>query len=188
MLEKIFSYIFGRYAKRHVNHIDCEQKFVNYADANTILILFESDYIEKNIEIRNIIKSMNADGKRVMAWGYLDKKQVSTPILPDFRILNNQDLDLFRKPKETFVVELKMQKFDLLIDLTTHEIIPLQYLALLSNATLKTGLKKNKVRIYDFMIEIDKKQSEIDDTDLEINAAYIYNQIIFYLKSIQTKD
>ncbi len=188
MLENLISYIFSRYAKRYINHTDCEQKFVNYTNAKTILLLFESDFNEKNIEIRKIIKTMNEEGKKVMAWGFLDKKQVSTPILPDFRILNNQNLDLFRKPKVEFLQELEELKFDLLLDLTVKEIIPLQYLALQSNATLKAGLKKNKAPIYDFMIEIGKSQHEDIATEPELNASYIYNQIIFYLKSIQTKD
>ncbi len=188
MLEKIIRYIFGRHAKRHVNHTDCEQKFVNYRDAKSILLLFESDFVEKNIEIRNIIKTMNADGKKVMAWGFLNKKQVNTAILPDFRILNNQNIDLLHKPKDSFIQELEEQKFDLLIDLSVNEIVPLQYIALYSNATLKAGLRKNKAPIYDFMIEIGKNQYENTTIENEINASYIYNQIIFYLKSIQTRD
>ncbi len=188
MLEKLISYIFGKRAKRHINHTDCEQRFVNYGDAKTILLLFESDFIEKNTEIRNIIKTMNAEGKKVMAWGYLNKKKVNTPTLPDFRILNNQNLDSFRKPKPEFLQELGEQKFDLLIDLTINELIPLQYIALHSNVTLKTGIKKNKTPIYDFMIEIDKSKHETDMVQPELNVVYIYNQITFYLKSIQTKD
>ena len=188
MLEKLISYIFSRHAKRNINHTDCEKKFVNYSDAKTVLLLFESDFMEKNIAIRNIIRTMNAEGKKVTAWGYIDKKLVNTPILPDFRILNNQDLDFFRKPKEQFLQEIAELNFDLLIDLTVREIIPLQYLALHSNATLKTGLKKNKIPIYDFMIEIHNNHNETSESESELNARYIFNQILFYLKSIQTKD
>ncbi len=107
MLENLINYIFSRYAKRYVNHTDCEQKFINYRGAKSILILFDSDLNEKNIEIQNIIKTMNAEGKEVKAWGFLGKKQVSTPILPNFKILNNQSIDIFRKPKVEFLQELE---------------------------------------------------------------------------------
>jgi hypothetical protein len=188
MLEKLIKFIFRKHVKSHINPADCERKFVNYTNAKTILLLYESDLNEENIEIRNIIKTMKADGKKVVAWGFLDKKYVKTPILFDFRILNKQNLDFFHKPKLEFLQELTDQKFDLLIDLSVNEIIPLQYLNLYSNATLKSGLKKNNASIYDFMIEIDKNQPENPKIETEINASYIYNQIIFYLKSIQTKD
>lgn len=188
MLEKLISYIFNKHARKLQNHTNIERKFVKYTNAKTILILFESDFMEENIEIHNIIKALKADGKKVMAWGYLEKKQVNTPILIDFRILNKQNLDLSRKPKEQFINEITNLKFDLLIDLTVNEIIPLQYIALYSNASLKTGLKKNKTPIYDFMIEIDKSRNDTIATQPVLNASYVYNQIIFYLKSIQTKD
>lgn len=188
MFEKINRFIFNRRAKSLLQNYPREKRFVNYNNAKTILLLFESDYNEKNPRIRRIIKSLVNDGKKVMAWGYVEKKEIKTAILPDFRILHQKDADFFGKPLTAFMNELEQMHFDLLLDLTMNEIIPLQYISLFSNVYCKAGNKQNELKMYDFVIDI----SAVNDNDaenlIELDAAYIYDQIIFYLKKIQTAD
>lgn len=188
MFEKIIRFFFQNRVKSHKKEDVRERRFVSYENARTIMLLFESDYTEKNPEIRRIIQALNADGKRVMAWGYINKKEVTTAILPDFRILHQKDTDFLQKPRESFMRELDEAEFDLLIDLSVNELMPMQYLALYAKAACKTGVRKNDYQLYDFMIDLDSISNQGEENIFEIDAPFIYNQIIFYLKSIQTSD
>lgn len=180
--------IFQHRAKAYLSNTARKHKFVNYSKAKKIFILFESDLSEKNEMVHSIIKSLKKDGKKVVAWGYVQKKIVETAIMPDFRILNQKQTDFYGKPSNSYINELLNQEFDLLIDLTVKENIPLQYLLIYAIANCKTGGKKNDLKMYDFVIDLDSLRQHQESTDPTIDELYLYNQIIFYLKSIQTND
>lgn len=184
----INTFLFNRRAQQHFVSTEREHRFVNYDKAKTVLLLFESDYSEKNPIIRKIIQSLQQDGKKVSAWGFIDKKEVTSAILPDFRILHHQQTDFFHKPEATFFRELEDLQFDLLIDLSLQLQLPLEYLALHANAYCKTGLRKTELPIYDFMLDMESLKSTEELIENPIDEIYLYNQIIFYLKSIQTTD
>ena len=83
------------------------------------------------------------------------------------------------------------QKFDLLIDLTLKPLLPLQYVALYANALCKTGTRNTELQLYDFVLDIEKLMTHKEDAEtyeFQPDEAYLFQQIIFYLKSIQTKD
>jgi hypothetical protein len=191
-MKKIINYInnllFNRWAKQYFSIAVREQRFVSYDKAKTVLILFGSDYSEKNILIRKMISSLQQDGKKVSAWGFVNKKEIATSILPDFRILHHQQTNFFHKPVVSFVNELSALQFDLLIDLTIKPNLPLLYLAVYANASCKVGVRKSDLPIYDFMFDLDRVINPAADGENQIDETYLFNQIIFYLKSIQTKD
>ena len=143
MFKKINAILFNRRAQQYLSLTPREHRFVSYKKAKTILLLFESDYTEKNQNIHAIIN------------------------------------------------ELQYSEYDLLIDLTSKQVIPLEYLALYARASFKTGMRKTNLPIYDFVLDIEKVQIETESTEpveVTVEETYLYNQIIFYLKSIQTTD
>jgi hypothetical protein len=188
MLKKISEYIFLKRALQYKKTELRAKSFVSYDKAKTILLLFESNYSEKNPETRRIIESLQADGKRVIAVGFVEKKQIISPTYPEFRILHPKDLELFQRPNSSLIRFIQETEFDLLIDISNKEILPLSYLVLYANARCKTGLNKKQVALYDFAVDIDEMliEKEMNVDDLEFS--FLYNQIIFYLKSIQTND
>jgi len=192
MFKKLINFLFQYRAKKYLNETHRDRRFVSYNKAKTVLLLFESEFMEKNPAIRKMIYQMQQDGKKVSAWGYIDKKEVTTSILPDFRILHHKQTDFFQKPLISYINELEELEFDLLIDLSIRSIIPLQYIAMYAKASCKTGIRKNNLQIYDFVldVEIPPTQQEPDDAPEEnpIDENYLFEQIIFYLKSIQTND
>lgn len=188
LFDKIIRYVFSKRIKSHQLEEQRERRFVKYENARSVLLLFESDEMEKNPGIRKIIQNLTSDGKKVSAWGYVNKKQINTAILPDYKILNKKDTDFFQRPNESFIRELENSTYDLLIDITENEIIPLQYIALYANVGLKTGVKRNNSEIYDFLIDMESTSNQTEESFVEVNAGFIYNQIIFYIKSIQTSD
>ena len=191
MFKIVNTYLFNKRALRYLSITPRERRFVNYDKAKNILLLFESDYAEKNLHIHSVIKQMRQDGKKVSAWGFIDKKQVDTAIFPDFRILHHKQTDLFHKPLQSYISELQNSQFDLLIDLSVNPVVPLQYLALYAISSFKTGIRKSKLHIYDYVLDLENVASKTESSEEMMNAVdetYLYNQIIFYLKRIQTTD
>ena len=180
--------MFQKHAHKFLSKSFRERSFASYDKLKSVLILFESDYSEKNPVIRKIIKALKQDGKKVSAWGFIDKKEIQSSILPDFRVLNYKRTDIFEKPNSSFIHEIEGLEFDLLIDLTLKPMLPLQYLALHCNASCKAGMHVSEVPIYDFILDLESQLTSTDFDEEAMNEKYIFNQIIFYLKSIQTKD
>ena len=191
---KLNNYLFNKRADLYLSTLERERRFLTYDKAKTVLILFESEFSEKNPAIRKIIGSLQDDGKKVSAWGYIDKKQIDTAIFPDFRILNNEQTDFFRKPVISYINELENHDYDLLIDLTLKPIIPLQYIAIYTKAIFKIGIHKSNLNIYDFVLDVEsmmippEKTENEEPVEILVDETYLYDQIIFYLKSIQSKD
>lgn len=189
MIEKLDIYKFRKESERHIQQQTRDRHFVTYKSAKTVMLLFQSDVQEENVAIKAIMKQLVADGKKVMAWGFVDKKEVISPILSDLRILNKKSVDFFQKPHQAFTRELGDLKFDLLLDISIREILPLRYLGLYANAYFKAGTRNSDPQIYDFVLDIQNMGNGDDTNSVQsIDATFIYNQIIFYLKSIQTSD
>ena len=191
---KLNAYLFNKRADLYLKTLVREPKFITYDKAKAVLILFESEPAEKNPLIRKIISSLQDDGKKVSAWGFIDKKVINTAIFPDFRILNNDQTDFFRKPVLSYINELESHEYDLLIDLTLKPFIPLQYIAVYSKATFKIGIHKSDLNIYDFVMDVESLMNPTEKTENEelnetfVDETYVYDQIIFYIKSIQSND
>lgn len=203
-MKKLNQYIFRRRVAKHLQQSTREKKWVDYDKAKTILLLFESDYIEKNRLIRKIIEQLTSDGKKVSAWGFLDKKVTTTAILPSFRILDKSTIDWFERPKEPFLRELAENEYDMLIDLTLQDILPLQYVCLYANASFKTGMSRTMDDIIDFKIIIPESEQnelmseeneedqiefkDLNETLFHTDQQFLFEQIVHYLKNIRSTD
>lgn len=187
IVQKIIAYLFARRLKSYLDNEQREKRFVNYQSARSVLILFESDEAEDNTDVRRIIQRFVADGKKVMAWGYVHKKEINTAILPDFRILNQKDADFTHFPEQMYLRELENLSFDLVIDLTVNEIKLLQYIALYADAACKVGTH-NYPGLYDLLIDVSHIKEENSLANLITTPTQIFDHLIFYLKSIQTND
>lgn len=203
-MKKLNQFLFKRRSATHLAATDRNRRFVNYENANTILLLFESDYIEKNRYIRKVIEMLTGDGKKVKAWGYLYNKKATTANLPSFKIMDKNSVDWFECPKEQLLKELREETYDLLIDLTLTNHLPLQYICLYANAAFKTGMSRNIDNILDFKIKIPLQENietfseniednksdfeDLNESMFHTDQQFLYELIIFYLKNIQTTD
>lgn len=203
LIKKIRQYFFRKRLEKHLTTSTRAKRYVDYNSAKTILLIFESDYTEKNKYIREIIEQMTKDGKKVFAWGFLNKKMTSTAILPNFKILDQQTIDWLGCPKASFINELRENEYDLLIDLNRNDELTLRYVALHANAAFKTGMSCNSIGLFDFEIKLpedDNKEKtdestkekenyhNINDLLFHIDQQILFELLIFYLKRIETKD
>lgn len=155
--------------------------FPNYDDIRSIIILFESDYQEKNAVIKGIRDELLAQDKDVVLWGFCAKKDIQSFILPQSRIMGLRDLNIFGCPKQEVLVDLDKRQYDLLLDLTQHPNLPLRYVAMFARASFKAGLQfqpnMQSDGIHDFLIQ----------TDPQDTPHFLYTQIIRYLQMISPK-
>lgn len=188
MLQNIKNKIFLRYCKASCNHTAEGKSFVNFQKARSVLIFFESDPDEINTEIKNIIKDLKDSGKNVMAIGLVDKKIIESPELYDFQLFNFKNFDWKGKPNAGLISLIQKSEYDWVIDLSVRPILPIQYMLMISKSRFRIGLKKEIAAPLDFMIDISNFETAVEGQHTMPNINYLYNQIIFYLKNIQTSD
>lgn len=170
--EKIFEHILRKQPKRQVS-------FPRWENVRTIVLLYESDYTEKNPVVRRLadcITKQETD-KSVILLGYADKKDVLAANLPQSRILGHKDFTIFGTLKADVREDLMRHPYDLLIDLTQEDCLPLRYMAMYLNADFKTG-RHIREGIHDFML----------DTPAQESQEFLCDQIIYYLKLIKSND
>jgi hypothetical protein len=157
------------------NNLPSQVVFPSYANIRKVFILFESDVLERNSQIKQLVRELQADGKTVTAWGFVDKKQVNSAILRDYRILGRQDVNLMGKPKDYELQDLRSEHFDLLISLNMNNIMPLRYLSLFADADFRVGMVTNEPYENNFMIAVPDDQK---------NLVYLFDQLMLYLRKI----
>lgn len=173
-MSKLKEFIYRQVQKRHPH----AARYQSYRSAKRILLLFESEPIERNLQIKALIKQMQEDGKEVVAWGYVNKKQPESAVLRDYRVLAQQDFNIWGLPKEYERQDLTREHYDMLIDLNVNNLLPLRYLNLYANVDFRAGRQTDEPYLNDFMIDI----------KAEKNPAFLFDQIIHYLKQIESKQ
>ena len=174
--QKIFDYLAKRQPVR-------ETRFPHMDRPLKILVIYESDVLERNDGIKTIRQDLLRRHMDVTMWGYVEKKQIQTLILPQSRILGLADYTVWGKPRDYVLKDLQAEQYDLLIDLTTHQVQALRYLVLFANAHFKAGLNLGE-GIHDMLISL----PDLDTENARPETSWLYNQIMGYLTSIQSMD
>jgi hypothetical protein len=151
-----------------------------------VMLIYESDYLERNDAIKTIRQELLQRNMDITMWGYVEKKEITTLILPQSRILGPSDYNLLGKPRVYVLTDLQAEHYDLLIDLTTHPLLPLRYLALFTDADFKVGMNLGE-GIHDMLISLPDFSPEQGE-QAEIEASWLFNQIMKYLTTIKSND
>lgn len=180
-----------------------EKTFVNFDEATQILVLFDSDYNQKNLYIREVINILREEGKEVYALGYIANNKSTEAIQRDFSLFDAKQCHWYGQPKQEITQRIINRAFDLIINLSLTDQIPLLYLTLSTKAKCKTGKFCEILPLYDFTIlppetpireikilhDLSKNDKEEGENSAEnsVSQEYLYNQIVFYLKNIRTE-
>lgn len=163
-----------------------EVRFPHFDEPLKIMVIYESDYLERNDAIKTIRQDLLRRQMDVTMWGYVERKEVQTLILPQSRILGLSDYNFFGKPRDYVLTDLQAEHYDLLIDLTTRPLLPLRYLALYTDADFKVGMNLGE-GIHDMLISLPDLSPEQGE-EAEIEASWLYHQMLQYLTTIKSKD
>lgn len=174
----IFDYI-------HRNNEDRESRFPHFDQPLSVLVIYESDMLEQNTSIKSIQQDLRRRGMNVTAWGYAAKKakDITSPILPQSRIVGLDDYNLFGKPKQELIDDLRATRYNLLLDLTTHEMLPLRYLAMYADADFKAGLNLGE-GVHDMLIA----PPDLNTEEARPEVKWLYDMLIQYISTIKSKD
>lgn len=118
-------------------------------------------------------KQLQDKGKKVFVIGFYNQNRTPIYYIPklSYDLITKKDLDLIFKPSGDFVKRFIGEEFDLLIDLSSPDIFPLHYMATLSKARFKIGIKPDDRDLpYDFMIEVTN----------DVSCSELINQIVHY--------
>ena len=172
----------------------------SYRTVHRILLLFESDLLERNVQIKALIKQLQQDGKEVTAWGFVPGKKVAqSAILRDYRVLAQQDFTRWGWPQEQQIKDLQLEEYDLLIDLNVSQFLPLRYLSFYARADFRCGMLTPAPCLADFQIDLThtnapeaapeqpENKTAAEVVNSAINPAYLFDQILHYLQTIEEK-
>ena len=177
--QRIFEYLRGKQPERNPRfpHLDRPLK---------IMIIYESDVLERNDSIKSIRQDLLRRQMDVTMWGYVEKKEILTLILPQSRILGLNDYNWMGKPRDYVISDLMADHYNLLIDLTTRPLLPLRYIAMFADADFKVGLNLGE-GVHDMLISLPDFSPEQGE-EAEIEASWLFNQIMGYLTTIKSND
>lgn len=186
--------------------------FCNIRDAKHIGIIFNAtEYVSFEI-IRNLVKDLMIDSRKITVLGYVDSKKVIDSYLyrKGFDFFSKNELNWYFKPVSPVVDAFIKEPFDLLIDLSLEDHYPIQYITTLSPASFKAGKYAPDDTCLDLMIDIEKEkeamrniQDEVSiktggkandraieadierKTETEIQLNFLINQLLHYLSIIK---
>ena len=180
---KLKQYIFEYLRKKRPER---NPRFPHLDQPLKIMIIYESDYLERNDAIKTIRQDLLRRQMDVTMWGYAEKKEITTLILPQSRILGLADYNWLGKPRDYVLTDLATEHYDLLIDLTTRSLLPLRYLAMYTDADFKVGLNLGE-GLHDMLISLPDFTPEQGE-EAELEASWLYHQIMSYLTTIKSND
>lgn len=134
----------------------------NYSNVRSVALVYEQGVDDKGIAM--LAKRLEKDGVMVEVIGYEPKK----------------DFNWLGKARQEAMSALPSQRFDLLMDLSTHYYLGTQYLVMAIDATFKAGLRfeqieeKDQQGILDMMVSLQG----------EVHPEQIAEQIVYFLKMI----
>ena len=177
--QRIFEYMRGKQEER-------QPRFPHLDQPLKIILIYESDVLERNDSIKTIRQDLLRRKMDVTMWGYVEKKEIATLILPQSRILGQNDYNFFGIPRENVLTDLKAEHYDLLIDLTTRPLLPLRYIALYTDADFKVGMNLGE-GVHDMLISLPDFTPEQGE-EAGIEASWLFDQIMRYLTTIKSND
>lgn len=175
----IFDYLRKRMPERH-------PRFPHLDKPLRVLVIYESDLLERNDAAKAIRQDLLRRQMDVCMWGYVEKKEITSAIMAQSRILGPADYTFVGKPREDVLSDLQAVHYDLLIDLTTKPTPALRYIALYAKADFKVGLNLGE-GVHDMLLSPPDFSPEQGNT-ASIEMTWLYDQIMQYLTTIKSND
>lgn len=131
----------------------------NLADARKVGIVYLADDEATHMHVRNYVKRIKEELgiAQVMALGFTDEKELPHFLHPrlNFEALCRKDLNWYRIPQGNTVQNFMAEEYDILIDLTLTDRLPVQYVMARSRSRFKVGrLSDGNKHILDMMIDM----------------------------------
>jgi hypothetical protein len=180
---KIFDNIKKLIGKRELNKLVAHRKHIEckgFQNSKYIGIVYDATHENAYKSIKALMENIKKYDKTVKSLGYANLPELANfHIQPkEFEFFCNKDLNWFKKPTDEGVERFCNTEFDILLDLSINDHLPLQFVVAMSDAKFKTGrYSKTNIQLYDMLIDISENPS----------LEFLTDQSINYLKMINPK-
>jgi hypothetical protein len=167
--------------RRESSRVRRVRKVINLARASSIGVLYYLPDEPTYRKISKYVKKLQDSGIKVKALGYVHSKRLTGQFLPklSYDFLYPAGLNWQFKPVAQAAKDFIDEEFDILLDLSVEDYIPLLYITGVSRARFKAGLKSDRrSRYLDLMIDLGEKDG-LDE---------LIEQVDHYLTIINKKD
>jgi hypothetical protein len=167
--------------KRESSRVRRDRKIFNLAGASNIGVLYYLPDEPTYRKISDYVKKLQDTGKIVKALGYVQNKRLTGQFLPklSYDFLYPAGLNWQFKPIATAAKDFIEAEYDILLDLSVEDHLPLLYITGMSKARFKVGLKSDRRSKYlDLMMDLGDKDG-LDE---------LIEQVDHYLTIINKKD
>ena len=93
---KIKQYIFDYLRKKMPER---NPRFPHLDEPLKIMLIYESDVLERNDNIKSIRQDLLRRQMDITMWGFVEKKEITSLVLPQSRILGLADYNILGKPR-----------------------------------------------------------------------------------------
>lgn len=155
-----------------------KKRFINYHKTDSITLLLEKADL---VSVLPVVYALQKESIKVslVILGQGDIVTDSTCPGVEFLELIPKEMKFGKRlPDKNAVKKFIGLNTGVLCDLSLTEKLPFMYLASISMAPMKIGLKKKSLNLYDFMIQ----------SSTEITASDLLEKILFYWRGIDIKD
>lgn len=167
--------------KKESAHLKRDKQIVNIEEAKSIGIVYFLPEEAVYRTISKFVKKLQESGKNVKALGYVENKQLTGQFLPklSYDFLYPGGLAWNFKPNAIEARDFIAMEFDILIDLSMEDFLPVHFITGLSKAKFKAGLQSpDRSAHLDLMISL-KDGDGLDE---------LIKQTDHYLSIINRKD
>ncbi len=162
MFSKIRSFIGNYFFRKEMADSGHDRKLTNLQAAKRIGILYTLDEVPDYDRVEALVSQLQHDHKDVKALGFVKNKTLISRFLPklSYDFFSGKDMNWFYKPVSLKVKDFIAKEFDILIDLSQKDNLPLKYIAGLSMSLCRVGrFTEKNADCYDLMINVDEKTS-----------------------------
>ena len=153
------NFIGNFYLRRDLLNAGGVRKLLNLRDVRKIGILYTLDDIPVYDTVSELVTQFQHDHKEVKALGFVKNKQLVERFLPklSYDFFSMKDINFFFKPIHSKVKDFTEKEFDILIDLSLTDSLPLKFISGLSMAHCRVGkFSELNSGCYDLMIDVEQ--------------------------------
>ena len=145
-----------------------------------VLVLYDSDLEEQNMFIQTIKDELRRHHIDAYFVGYVPKKEIQSAVLSRDQILGKQSFTFFGYPRKGLLSELLGRHYDLVLNLSQSNTLPVRYMCLLADASFKAGMQFDGGAPSPCNLQI--------QTSHKGDPIFLFRQILHYLTEIQSND
>jgi hypothetical protein len=177
MIEKLKNLYALHQLRKDASQVERQRKDPDIHKNASIGILYDATDKDTFEMVKEFFRDLRSNGKTPVSLGYIDYKETTFHPLarPESDYFFKHQLNWLQKPSGAVVENFTREPFDILINLTLSDFLPLDYIAATSKAGLKIGRNNSAIAAcYDLTFSLD------ENADLK---AFAYT-IIHYLSQI----